>query len=241
MPIPAFVIAELDALQLSLGDAQIAALDRYLTLLLDANERVNLTAVKDRDAAWRRLLLDSLTLAPGLEGVAASGRVIDVGSGGGLPGIPLAIVRPDLRFTLLEATGKKARCLESFAAALDLSHVTVVNDRAETVGHQREHRARYDVAVCRAVGPVREIVEYMLPMLREGGRALALKATQAQAELEAAGDAIAALGGGEIEVYDAYPTQASGDDPLVVIVITKQRPTPRAYPRSPGLARHSPL
>jgi 16S rRNA (guanine527-N7)-methyltransferase len=240
MSIPDAVADQLQALQLSLRDEQLAALDRYLTLLLDASERVNLTAVKDRDMAWRRLLLDSLTLAPGLEGVEAWRRVVDVGSGGGLPGIPLAIARPDLRFTLLEATGKKARCLESFAAALDLSNVTVVHDRAEAVGHQREHRATYDVAVCRAVGSMREIVEYMLPLLVEGGRALALKATQAEAELEAAGDAIAALGGGEVEVYDAYPAPRA-DDPLVIIVVTKANPTPRAFPRAAGLARHSPL
>lgn len=240
MSVPPFVHDELGSLGLDLSEGQVAALDQYLSLLLEANEKVNLTAVKDRDAAWRRLLLDSLTLVPGLDGVAEGGRVIDVGSGGGLPGVPLAIARPDLRFTLLEATGKKARCIESFVAALDLSHVTVVNDRAEAVGHQRGHRGAYDVSVCRAVGPMREIVEYMLPLVVEGGRALALKATQAQAELDEAGDAITTLGGGEVEVYDAYATPREGD-PLVVIVITKERPTPRTYPRSPGLARHSPL
>lgn len=248
MSAPPFVVDELAALGLSLSDRQIAALDRYLALLLEANQRTNLTAVRERDAAWRRLLLDSLTLLPGLDGIEAGGRVVDVGSGGGLPGIPLAIARPDLHFTLIEATGKKARCLESFARELRLEHVAVVADRAETIGQQRGYRGAFDAAVCRAVGAMREIAEYMLPLLREGGRALALKATHAQAELEAASDAIATLGGGEVEVYDAYPRREPdrepadcNDDPLVVIVITKQRPTPRTYPRSPGAARHDPL
>src|SRR5690606_31284615 len=126
----------------------------------DANQRVNLTAVKDRDTAWHRLVLDSLTLAPGLEPVEPGGRVVDIGTGGGPPGIPLAIARPDLRFTLVDATGKKVRLVESFIEALGLDTAQAVQARAEDLGHDPRHREHYAAAVTRAVGSVAEVLEY---------------------------------------------------------------------------------
>lgn len=237
--IPPFVLEDLAAMDLELTANQLDRLARYLDLLLDANQRVNLTAVKQRDAAWRRLILDSLTLAAGLEPVEAGGRVIDVGTGGGLPGVPLAIARPDLRFTLLDATGKKVRFLEGCLEALGLDHAAALQGRAEDVGRDKRHRERYQAAVTRAVGSVGEVLEYCLPLIQVGGRVMVVKGAAAERELADAGDALALLGAGEVAMIEGYPD--GFDSELVIVSVIKDRATPPAYPRRPGVPRSEPL
>lgn len=212
-------------------------LRRYLELLLEANRRFNLTAVRDPDEAWSRHVLDSLTLLPLMHGLARGSRVVDVGSGGGLPGIPIAIEKDDLDVTLVEATSKKAQFLRECAAALELANVTVVPERAETVGRDQEHRERYDLATCRAVGPLREIVEYALPLVRVGGAFLAMKGERAAEEVEDAATAIRRLGG----ALDSLDTPAGGRDVGSIVRIAKIEATPLEFPRAAGRARKRPL
>jgi len=164
--------------------------------------------------------------------------VVDVGSGGGLPGLPLAIVKPELKVTLLEATGKKARFLERAAEALGLDNVAVVNDRAETAGPQKAYRERFDAAVGRAIGPINVMLELTLPLVRVGGRVLAMKGKAVEGELRDAGDALMLLGGGEVEAYDALPGL---EEEAVIVEIAKAQATPRQYPRRPGTPKHEPL
>jgi len=237
--VPDFLPVDLKKLGLELPGQTLDTLARYLGLLLDANQRTNLTAIKDPDTAWRRLVTDSLTLLPGLEDLEASARIIDVGTGGGLPGMPLAIARPDLRFTLIDATGKKVAFLQSCIDALALSNVTAIQARAEILGHEVEHRHRYDLATVRAVGKVAEIAEYCLPFVRVGGRVLAMKGKAAESELALAGDALGVLGAGDLAVIEAYPE--GFDSELVIISMLKDRQTPKAYPREPGVPRKTPL
>ena len=237
--VPSFVAEELGGLGLRLDDDVLRQLGRYLDLLLAANQRVNLTGIRDRDEAWRRHVIDSLTLLPGLAELGDGAEVIDVGSGGGLPGVPVAIGSPQVRMTLLEATGKKARFLEQCVAELGLANVRVVQERAETAGQQREYRQRFAAAVCRAIGPLREVLEYTLPLVAVGGRVLAMKGPKVEAELRSAGDALTVLGAGELEVYDAYPPQS--DVGTVIVCVLKARSTPKAYPRRPGVPRQEPL
>jgi len=229
--IPDFVPAELTRLGVRQEDRTLEQLDRYLKLLLEETERVNLTAVRDREEAWRRHVLDSLSLLPLLERDPPGARVIDVGSGGGLPGLPVALCRPDLRLTLLEATAKKARWLERCAAELGRPDLRIVNQRAESCGHDPEHRAGYAAALCRAVGALREIVEYCLPFLAIGGRLLAHKGAQAEEERVQAERAIRELGGGATGVI---PAGVAGG---VIVIVEKERPTPERYPRPPGRAK----
>jgi 16S rRNA (guanine527-N7)-methyltransferase len=234
---PAEFLQACEASGIELTDAERDALGRYLWLLLDANTRFNLTAIRDPDEAWTRHVFDSLTLLPHI--MESDGRsVIDVGSGGGLPGIPLAICQPQMQFTLMDATGKKARFLEEVVADLSLDQVRVVNDRAETAGQTKAHRERYDIATARAVGPMRVMLEYTMPLVRVGGRVLAMKGRQAEVELGEAGDALMILGDGEVEVFDAVGDE-SGD--AVIVVVTKHGPTPKAYPRRPGEPKTNPL
>ena len=239
MPIPDFVREDLRRLDLPLDDATLNRLDAFLTLLLEANERMNLTAVRDVDMAWSRMIVDSLTALPGLDELSDESCVIDVGTGGGLPGIPLAIARPDVRFTLLESTGKKCAFLEGVAEALGLANVSVLKARAEDAGRDASHRQHYDVAICRAVGPMPVVLELCLPLVKVGGRLLAMKGPKAEQELDASGDALAKLGAGDVAVIDAYPEGFEND--LVIVSVFKDSPTPKAYPRIAGLPKKQPL
>ena len=243
MPIPDFVHDDLAALEIALTDAQLAQLADYLARILDANTRMNLTAVKEPDAAWRRLIVDSLTVLPGIDDLklVAGGAVsvVDIGSGAGLPGVPIAIARPGVRVTMLETTGKKADFIRGCVEALGLENARVVQDRAETLGQAEGHRGVYDAAVSRAVGAMPLVLEYSLPLVREGGRVLAMKGPRFEQELDAAGDALDKLGAGELAVVEAYP-ESFGND-LVIVSILKDRPTPKAYPRLPGVPKKQPL
>lgn len=220
---------------------------RYLRFLRDANERFNLTAVSDPESMWTRHAADSLTLLPVIASALesdedlAAGRVagapwraIDVGSGGGLPGIPLAIALPDVRFTLLEATGKKARFLDDVVAALELSNVSVVQARAEEAGRDREHhRERYDFVLSRAVGPLATLAELTVPFAHVGGLVLAIKGERASEEVVEAKQALYALHTHALELMRT----ATG----TIVPLRKMRVTPKIYPRRPGEPKRVPL
>ena len=218
---------------LSLAAGQEALLRRYLGLLLEKNRTLNLTAVRDPDAAWDRHILDSLSLTPFLQG---SRRLLDLGSGGGLPGIPLAIVRPDLEVALLEATGKKTRFLEEAVAELGLPNVSVINARAEDTAREPGHRARYDTVTARALASLAALVELALPFLEEGGRLLAMKGARLSEELPAARTACRLVGGEIDEIHELDPEAGA-----CVVEIRKTFPTPKKYPRHNGLPAKKPL
>lgn len=237
--IPDFVYADMETLGFELPEVLLEKLARYLDHLLETNQRMNLTAIRDRDVAWRRMIIDSLTLLPGLEDLEAGTRCIDVGTGGGLPGIPVAIARPDLSITLLEATGKKVRFLEETIELLGLENVKAIQGRAETLGQDADHRQRYEVAMNRAVGPMAVVLELSLPLVKTGGRMLAMKGPKLEEELMASGDALAVLGAGELQVVEAYPAGFEND--LVIAIVEKERATPREYPREPGVPKQQPI
>jgi 16S rRNA (guanine527-N7)-methyltransferase len=230
---PAGFLREIEHLDVAFDPGDLPRLGRYLALLLETNRQFNLTAVTDPDDAWTRHVADSLTLMPYLAGAEAK-TVIDVGSGAGLPGFPLAIVLPAVRFTLLEATGKKARFLEMVVHALGLTNVGVLNDRAENLGRDREHhREQYDAVVARAVGRLPVLLELTVPLARVGGLVLAIKGEKAQEEIVTAKEALYRL---HSRVVDAHRT-ATG----TIIVIEKRRATPKLYPRRPGEPKRAPL
>jgi 16S rRNA (guanine527-N7)-methyltransferase len=221
---------------IELKPEQHAQLNAYLDLLNEANQRMNLTRIVDRASAELLHIADALTLLSHLP--PGQVRIADVGSGGGVPGIPLAIARPDARFTLIESTKKKAAFLTEAAQALGLENVKLFAERAEDAGQYSGLRAHFDVAVCRAVGTTDWLAEWCLPLVKIGGKILAMKGPKVSDELILAEPAIRRLGGG------VPRTHPSGVDMLgghVILEIVKVAATPSAYPRSPTLAKGAPL
>jgi 16S rRNA (guanine527-N7)-methyltransferase len=175
----------LDGIGVRLDTAMLDKLGDYLGRLLAMNEQMNLTAIKDPVEAWEKHVLDALTLVPLLAEIGAGGRVVDVGSGGGVPGIPLAIARVDLRVTLVEATRKKAAFLSAVTAALGLGNVSVRAERAEHLA-AGELRGAFDAATARAVGRLVTLVPQTAPFVRPGGLLLLVKGQRADEELDEA-------------------------------------------------------
>jgi 16S rRNA (guanine527-N7)-methyltransferase len=214
-----------------LSEGQQRQLSRYIDLLIEANRRMNLTRIADQGAAEVQHVGDALTVLPYLPKEAH--RLVDVGSGGGVPGIPLAAARPDVSVVLVEATGKKAAFLAETAKALGLANVRVLNERAEAAG-RGELREACDVAVARAVGALDFLVEWCLPLVKKGGRMLAMKGARIAEELPAAQRAIRLLGGGEAVVH---PEVLPGAEHHVVVEIPKVGRTLEKYPRDPTVAK----
>lgn len=229
--------AGLERLGVAADGVTLDRLARYHALLTEWNARIDLTAVLDPEEMVDRHYLDSA--APlALDLIPQGARVIDVGTGAGLPGIPLCILRPDLRVTLLDAQRKRVTFLQAAIEALDLP-AQAVHMRAEDAARDEAHREAYDVAVSRAVAATPTLLELTLPFVRVGGRAIAWKGPGLQAELDQARRAAHLLGGALEGVLDA-PVPGR-DWQHVLLVCAKRQKTARQYPRRAGLPGKNPL
>jgi 16S rRNA (guanine527-N7)-methyltransferase len=236
--------SQLDSLPLApLTDAQKLKLEAYLEQLLSATQEMNLTAIVEREEAWNRHIVESLRLLPlledefgashGQERVQAR-RLIDVGSGGGLPGMVIAIMRPDLAVTLLEATEKKARFLERTGMLLGLANLSVISERAEDAAKSGSAlRESFDMVTARAVAPLRVLLELTVPFLRVSGLLVAVKGERAESELNDAQVALELLGT-RLESSHRQPT-------ATVLRLRKTQVTLGKYPRRPGEPKRNPL
>ena len=242
LPLDALAALDEGLAVLGLADLPAAAreaIDGHLRLLLAWTESINLTAIRDPVEAVRRHVLDSLTALA----ILRERRVeafIDLGSGGGYPGIPLAAAGPTRRALLVDSVAKKVRFLEVVVAAVGLeATVEAFIGRAETLAADHRHRERWPAVVVRAVGDLAELAELSLPLLAPDGVLIAWKRAPIEAELEAAGAAIALLGGSPPSVIAVDPRLGSTDH--VLVVTTKVGPSPVAYPRDPAERRRRPL
>lgn len=211
----------------------------YVELLLRANERLNLTRVTDPHEIARLHLLDAVAPIALLDSSGAESAV-DLGSGGGMPGIPLAFARPDVRWLLVDSVGKKADVLKEFVRALGLPNVSVIAERAETLGRSPLHRERYDFVAARACAPLPVLAELAMPLLAIDGTLVAWKGplTDDDDEVRRGRSALEMLGGELKVVRAAGPAVLGGH---TIVIASKRRPTPPRYPRRPGEPGRRPL
>ncbi|HXG36717.1 MAG TPA: 16S rRNA (guanine(527)-N(7))-methyltransferase RsmG [Dehalococcoidia bacterium] len=229
-----------ERLGLRLTAEQVGLFQLYVRDLLEAAPRAGLTSLRTEDEVQRRHFLESLALGWLLERESVLGpRVIDIGAGGGFPGLPLKIVWPHLHLTLLEASTRKTDFLRQLVATLALSGVEVVTGRAEDIARRAEHRESYDLALARAVAPLPVLVELALPFLKVDGYLAALKGSRLAEELRASANALQQLGGELKQVYQ-LPTPGGVAAPGVVL-IHKAAPTPERFPRRIGIPAKRPL
>lgn len=225
-------------LQFQLTDAQLGAIGDHVRLLLAWNDAINLTGIREPAAIARDNVLDSLTAVPLLRR-AGIDDFVDIGSGGGFPGLPLAVALPARRALLVESIGKKARFL---TAAVDVAgvgdRVSVAAARAETLAANPAHRGHWGAVVARAVADLTELAELALPLLRRGGLLVAWKRRPIDEEVALAARAVRQLGG---RVADLEVVTIPGLEDHLLAVVEKVSETPREFPRDPAARRRHPL
>lgn len=240
----AVLTAEAARLGVALDARAHARFVRYGALLTEWNERAGLTTVTAPEEVERRHFGESLALLAALRdrGLLTTGaplRVADLGAGGGFPGVPIAIVEPAVRLTLVESNARRAAFLQELVAALELDEAQVVAARAEDAGRNPALRAAFDLVIARALAPMPVLVEYALPLLREGGVLAAPKGSRARDELHQAAAAIAALGG---EALPSSPLSLpSGVPEQLVLLVRRVGPLDDRYPRRAGIPAKRPL
>lgn len=222
-----------------LADEQVAGLVRYARLLAGYRE-ANVIGARHFDDVLLDHVLDSLSclLAPPLRGAR---RLVDVGSGGGLPGIAISIVRPDIRVTLVEATRKKARFLRLAAERLALGNVRVLNTRVEEAARETEQRGTYDIATARALARLPVVAEYCIPLLCVGGCCISMKGRLDAAELAQGRRAATELGAAVEEMIRVPSPPELQQKERHLVLLRKMRATPQAYPRRVGVPSKQPL
>lgn len=226
------------AMGIALEAVALDQLDQYRRLLQEWNERVNLTTITSTPEIYELHFLDSLSIALVVD-MEQGPSLVDVGTGGGFPGLVLAIAFPQARITLVESIGKKAQFLRTVVEELGLQErVRVMVERAEVVGQQPQWREQFDVAVARAVARLAVLAEYCLPLVKVGGYFVAQKGPDMGSELEEALSGIAILGGGETKTRVwTLPSGAA----RTLVCIGKGQITPSKYPRRPGIPAKRPL
>jgi 16S rRNA (guanine527-N7)-methyltransferase len=222
--------------RLPIYEERLNQLGIYAQELKDWNTRINLTALKEDSDIIDKHFIDSLLIFR-YEEVIEGARVADVGAGGGFPGIPIKIYRPDIRLSLIESIGKKTRFLNHVVDTLKLDNVEVLNERAEVIGHSKEHREIYDIVVARTVARLPILAEYCLPLVSVGGKFIAYKGQESEVEVEEAKNAIEKLGGRFIKIVrdEVNPERRS------LIFIEKVKNTPDQYSRQAGKVDKKPL
>ena len=222
------------ALGRSPEDPLISTLGQYCQWLMIEGERFGVTALDEPEKVARELILDSLSSR---ELWAPGQRLLDLGSGGGIPGVPLALILPETKFYLLEANQKKCRFLQATVEEFNLEHVEIINSRAELAAREQRYRATFDGVLAKAVASLRVLVELAIPFLKVGGRLVAHKGPKLDEELL---DARKAMGELRTKCVEARPYQL-GEKSYRLAVLKKLEKTPKAFPRRNGIPAKKPL
>ena len=223
---------------MKLTEEKNAILEKYMEGILAWNEKVNLTNITDPAEFRIKHNADSLMCVDFPEFLDAE-TVIDVGTGGGFPGIPLAVYAPEKHFTLLDSLNKRLKIIDELAGELGIKNITLVHGRAEDAARAKEHREKYDLCVSRAVSNLATLSEYCLPFIKVGGYLLAYKGPGAEEEVKEAAKALKTLGGSLVDIRETSMEEYGLDHRI--LVIKKLRNTPKAYPRKAGTPLKEPL
>ncbi|NHM33597.1 16S rRNA (guanine(527)-N(7))-methyltransferase RsmG [Neobacillus terrae] len=221
-----------------LSDKQMEQFDTYYKVLVEWNEKMNLTAITDEEEVYLKHFYDSITAAFYFDFTKPI-RLCDVGAGAGFPSIPLKIVFPELDVTIVDSLNKRINFLNHLSDVLGLSNVHFIHDRAETFGVRGEYRESFDVVTARAVARLSVLSELCLPLVRKEGYFLALKAASAQDEIASGQKALSVLGGKLENIFTfTLPVEESERN---ILIISKEKTTPKKYPRKPGTPNKMPI
>ena len=230
------MIINVDKLGITLSEIQLKQFYNYMNLLIEWNKKINLTAITEPNEIILKHFVDSLTIS---KYISDGTRVVDVGTGAGFPGIPLKIYRQDIEITLLDSLQKRINFLDEVIRELNLEKIETIHSRVEDFGKDKKYREKFDIATSRAVANLATLSEYLLPLVKVGGKAISMKGSLIEEELELSKNAIKILGG-KVERVDEFNLPNS-DISRNIILINKIKETPNKYPRKAGEPSKKPL
>lgn len=222
----------------SLNDKQLSQFSTYYEMLIEWNEKINLTAITEFDEVLKKHFLDSISIGRILE-QNTNVSILDIGTGAGFPGIPIKIAFPNVKVTLLDSLNKRVNFLNEVISALELNNIEAIHGRAEDFAKKGMLRETYDICVSRAVANLSSLSEFCLPYVKVGGKFISYKSEKASEELELSSNAISILGGGNV-VCDEFVLPGT-DFSRTFIIINKIKETPGKYPRKAGTPVKQPL
>lgn len=223
-------------LTIKLSVEQLEKFYSYMSLLLEWNEKMNLTAITEPNEIILKHFVDSLTI---LNEINNNSKVVDVGTGAGFPGIPLSIANESLKITLVDSLNKRLIFLQEVIDKLELKNVEIIHSRAEDFGQNKKYRENFDIATSRAVANLSTLSEYLIPLVKINGKCICMKASDVEEEINQAKNAINVLGG-TIEKIEEFKLPES-DIGRTIIIINKQKQTPNKYPRKAGTPSKEPI
>ena len=237
---PEKFVLELSKHNFELTDKQKQQFKLYFKMLIEVNEHVNLTRITEEDEVYLKHFYDSITPLFTFGAVFKDGATLcDVGAGAGFPSIPLKILKPGLKITIVDSLQKRLNFLKDLISELGLTDVELVHGRAEDVGQNKLYRERFDIVTARAVARMSVLSEYCLPLVKKGGYFVALKGPKAEDELDDGKKALEVLGGKLIK--DEELTLPESEEERTLVLVQKVKSTPKKYPRQAGTPRRKPI
>ena len=222
-------------LNINLSDKQIKQFDIYMQLLIECNKKINLTAIVNQEDIILKHFIDSLTI---LKYIHKTDKVIDIGTGAGFPGLPIKIANPEIEMYLADSLNKRINFLNIVIQSLTLDRISTIHTRIEDLGNDKTYRENFDVVTSRAVASFNVLLEYMLPLLKIGGRSICMKGSNIE-EIKNSKKALELLGG-EIEKIEELELPSS-DIKRNIIIVKKVKNTPNRYPRKAGIPAKKPI